>query len=78
MSTVRYLSDCSQVAIVDFSRPKDLDLSKPPRDGKLVRVPWLWVYWPRRMVARDGQQTGSVTKAFSNVVPLAASFRRFG
>src|SRR5919107_898005 len=34
---------------------------------------WLWVYWPRRMVARLGQHRELVTNALSKVVPLSMS-----
>src|SRR5215207_2038194 len=34
---------------------------------------WLWVYWPRRMVALLGQQRELVTNALSKVVPLSMS-----
>src|ERR687889_705519 len=39
---------------------------------------WLWVYWPRRMVARLGQQRELVTNALSKVVPFSINARRLG
>jgi hypothetical protein len=35
----------------------------------LVNTPWLWVYWPRMKLTRDGQHTGVVAKAFEKLVP---------
>src|SRR5215204_3286463 len=39
---------------------------------------WLWVYWPRRMVALLGQQRELVTNALSKVVPFSINARRLG
>jgi hypothetical protein len=38
-------------------------------------TPLLWLYWPVRNVAREGQQREKETKLFSNVVPGATSRR---
>lgn len=43
--------------------------------GALVRTPWLCEYWPRKLVARDGQQF--VTKEFSKIsTPGLRTFRQ--
>lgn len=42
----------------------------------MLLTPWLWVYWPRRSVALDGQHREFVTKEFSNFVPPSARIRR--
>src|SRR5215204_2415960 len=59
--------------MVEFSWPRKRNFSKPPRGGSLLRISWLWVYWPRRMVALLGQHRELVTKALSKVVPLSMS-----
>jgi hypothetical protein len=77
-STVRYPSSCSQVATVDSPRPNTRNFREPPRGHVFPTISWLWAYWPRKMVALEGQHKGSVTKAFSKVVPSDASSRRLG
>src|SRR5215203_5217913 len=39
---------------------------------------WLWVYWPRKMVARLGQHRELVTNAFSKVVPVSINACKLG
>ena len=38
-----------------------------PVGGLFRSTPWLWAYWPVMKVARDGQQSGKLTKLLSNV-----------
>src|SRR5215203_1128424 len=38
----------------------------------------MWVYWPRKMVARLGQHREFVTNALSKVVPFSINARRLG
>src|SRR5215208_3483716 len=59
--------------MVEFSWPRKRNFWKPPRGGSLLRISWLWVYWPRRMVALLGQHRELVTNALSKVVPLSMS-----
>jgi hypothetical protein len=40
----------------------------------LFHTPVLWEYWPRMVVAREGQQSAFETKAFWNIMP--SSFKR--
>ena len=37
--------------------------------GKFPRTPWLCMYWPLKIVAREGQQSGNETYASLKVVP---------
>src|SRR5215213_7203186 len=65
--------------MVEFSWPRKRNFSKPPSGGSLLRIWWLWVYWPRKMVALLGQHKELLTKDSSNVVPLSmSSFFRLG
>ena len=38
-----------------------MNLVQLPFGAKLPRTPWLCMYWPLRIVARDGQQSGNET-----------------
>src|ERR671912_2382509 len=59
--------------MVEPSPPETRNRLAPPWGGWLWRIWWLWVYWPRRMVALEGQHRELVTNAFSKVVPLSIS-----
>ena len=37
-----------------------------------VMIPWLWVYWPDKKLARLGQHSEVVTKLLVKVVPFPA------
>jgi hypothetical protein len=73
MRAVLYPTLLSHVATVLFSKPSFLNhrapFSPPLPSDKL----WLWAYWPLSIVAREGQQTGSVRMPFSKVVPFPIS-----
>src|SRR5215208_1398148 len=64
--------------MVEFSWPRKRNFWKPPSGGSLLRIWWLWVYWPRRMVALEGQHKALVAKALSNVVPFSINALRLG
>src|SRR5215208_724372 len=64
--------------MVEFSWPRKRNFWKPPSGGSLLKIWWLWVYWPRRMVALEGQHRALVTKAFSKVVPFSIRDLRLG
>src|SRR5215211_8646761 len=59
--------------MVEFSWPRKRNFWKPPSGGSLLKIWWLGVYWPRRMVALLGQHRELVTNALSKVVPLSMS-----
>ncbi len=42
---------------------------KPPKVPELCSTPWLWAYCPVRLVARAGQHSGKLAKAWSKRVP---------
>src|SRR5215212_6125574 len=69
---------CSQTAVVDLAPPERRNFLAPPRGGWLWRMWWLWVYWPRKMVARLGQHRELVTNAFSKVVPVSINACKLG
>ncbi len=51
---------------------EESSFANPPAGGWLSSTPWLCAYWPVRNVARDGQQSGKLTKLFVNVTPRSA------
>src|SRR5215218_4920681 len=69
MRMVSYPAALSQVAIVEFSSPSSRKFQNPPEGSTLTHTPWLWVYWPRRVVALEGQQSERVTHGLSNSTP---------
>src|SRR4028119_383498 len=76
---VRYPPTCIQVAIVEFSWPRKRNFWKPPRGGSLLRTWWLCTYWPRRVVALEGQHRELVRNEFLKVGPPSIiSSRRLG
>src|SRR5215211_5114441 len=50
-----------------------LNFANPPTGGRFPSVPWLCAYCPVRNVARDGQQSGKLTKLFAKLVPNRAT-----
>src|SRR5215211_6118289 len=68
-SPVRCPESCNHVANVDSSSPRLRKRTAPPSGTSLAHMRWLWEYWPRRAVAREGQQSDRVTRALSKVTP---------
>src|SRR5918998_3104486 len=64
--------------MVERSPPERRNRSAPPSGGWLWRIWWLWVYWPRKMVALEGQHKEFVANAFSKVVPSSINALRLG
>ena len=62
---VSYPAACSAVAIVVASRK----MWKPPYFPWFEYTPVVCEYWPVRMLARLGQQSGLTTKAFLKSTP---------
>ena len=48
-------------------KPPKPPSGKPPEP--LPSTPWLWAYWPVRIVVRAGQHSGNGEKLFWNAVP---------
>src|SRR5215211_1983789 len=72
MRMVSYPAALSQVAMVELSSPWSKKFQKPPEGSTLTHTWWLWVYWPRRMVALEGQQSERVTHGLVNSTPWSA------
>src|SRR5215216_861683 len=69
MRMVSYPAALSQVAMVELSSPWSKKFQKPPEGSTLTHTWWLWVYWPRRMVALEGQHSERVTHGLVNSTP---------
>src|SRR5215207_7423698 len=75
MSAVSYPPSWSVEAIVRSSSPVALNAANPASSPVFRNTPWLCAYWPRRMEARDGQQSGVEAKKLLKVAPVATSRR---
>src|SRR5215212_7266416 len=52
-----------------------VEVPETPIGGTLTHTPWLWAYWPRRVLALEGQHRERVTHALVNFTPWLV--RRF-